>query len=214
MGKNQSTLRIESGKFYENGHLFTGKGICTCPDGSKYEGDFVDGKESGKGVYTWPDGGKYEGDFVDGQRTGKGVHTWPDGGKYEGDYVDGQKTGKGVHTWSNGARYEGDFVNGHATGKGVFTWPDGRKYEGDHVKMNACGIGKMYKDGKLIKMGEWENDELVKGFQYIYDDRGIPHVYDHNGDAVSQEHRIVALEDKISILTEMVERLQDELTLK
>ena len=191
IGCNQSTLRIEDGKFYEGDRLFTGKGVYTWPDGEKYEGDYVDGCATGKGVYTWPSGNRYEGDFVDGQRTGKGMTTWPDG-----------------------ERYKGDFVNGHATGKGVYTWPDGRRYEGDHVKMNACGTGKMYKDGKLIKMGEWENDELVRGFQYIYDDRGIPHVYDHNGDAVSQEHRFAALEDKISILTEMVERLQDELTLK
>ncbi len=45
---------------------------------------------TGKGVYTWPDGSKYDGDYVDGNQHGKGVYTWPDGRKYDGDWIDGK----------------------------------------------------------------------------------------------------------------------------
>jgi hypothetical protein len=46
---------------------------------------------NGKGVFTWSDGSKYEGDWKDGKRHGKGIHgihgyTWSDGSKFEGDW--------------------------------------------------------------------------------------------------------------------------------
>eukprot|EP01028_Stygiella_incarcerata_P009245 TRINITY_DN4352_c0_g1_i2.p1 TRINITY_DN4352_c0_g1~~TRINITY_DN4352_c0_g1_i2.p1 ORF type:complete len:130 (-),score=29.09 TRINITY_DN4352_c0_g1_i2:224-613(-) len=62
------------------------KDILTLPDGSKYEGEWKDGKRNGKGMRTWLSGQKYEGEWKDGAMNGKGVYTWPDG----------RKNGKGV----------------------------------------------------------------------------------------------------------------------
>ena len=36
-------------------------------DGSKYAGEFKDGKEHGQGTYTWSDGRKYVGGVKDGK---------------------------------------------------------------------------------------------------------------------------------------------------
>ena len=112
---------------------YTGKGVYTWPDGEKYEGDFVDGKQHGKGMYTRPDGTIYEGDFVDGKQHGKVVCTRPDGTIYECDCVDGKQHGKAVCTLPDGAIYECDFVDGKQHGKGVYTLLDGSKFVSDIV---------------------------------------------------------------------------------
>ena len=40
------------------------------PDGSKYEGDIINGMKQGQGTYTWPDGNKYVGEFKDDRASG------------------------------------------------------------------------------------------------------------------------------------------------
>ena len=56
------------------------------PDGSSYNGEVnSSGIPHGKGTLTWPSGSKYTGDFVDGKRTGKGTYTWSDGSKHVAD---------------------------------------------------------------------------------------------------------------------------------
>jgi len=48
-------------------------------DGSRYDGDFVDGKFHGHGKYYFADSGKiYEGGFKDNNMSGNGVMIWPD----------------------------------------------------------------------------------------------------------------------------------------
>ncbi|MDD1633835.1 MAG: molecular chaperone Tir, partial [Methylococcaceae bacterium] len=41
---------------------YQGKGILTWPDGSRYEGEFYDGRLQGEGTFTWPDGSSYNGE--------------------------------------------------------------------------------------------------------------------------------------------------------
>ena len=47
--------------------LIMGHGTMTFPDGMKYEGNWVFGKENGEGKITWPNGQIFEGTFVDGK---------------------------------------------------------------------------------------------------------------------------------------------------
>ncbi len=115
--KNSNSLRLKD----------EGTFSLTYPDGGKYEGGIVNGKQTGKGTITFPNGSKYEGDFVDGKRTGKGTITFPNGDKYEGDVLDGNPHGKGTVTRTNGSKYEGEFVDGKRIDKGTYTLSDGRK---------------------------------------------------------------------------------------
>src|SRR6056300_865372 len=62
-----------------------GKGTFTFPNGSKYVGEYKNGKRDGKGTMTLPDGFKYVGEFKDGKMHGKGTYTLPGGSKYVGE---------------------------------------------------------------------------------------------------------------------------------
>ena len=58
-------------------------------DGTKYEGDFVDGNFEGHGVLTYAKKqGSFEGEFKGGKKHGHGKLTKPDGSVVEGEWVD------------------------------------------------------------------------------------------------------------------------------
>ena len=89
-----------------------GEETITFADGSKYVGEFKDGKEHGQGTYTWPDGAKYVGEFRDGKRNGQGTYTYADGAQYVGEYKDDKYHGQGTYTLSDGRRYVGEYKIG------------------------------------------------------------------------------------------------------
>jgi len=45
------------------------------------------------GKETWEDGSKYEGNYVEGRKHGKGTYTWNDGSVFTGDWVDNNING-------------------------------------------------------------------------------------------------------------------------
>jgi hypothetical protein len=60
------------------------------PDGSKYVGEFKDGKEDGRGILTYPDGSRYVGEFKDDMKNGQGIYTAPNGAEFVGEFKDGK----------------------------------------------------------------------------------------------------------------------------
>jgi hypothetical protein len=67
-----------------------GKGIRVDVDGSRYEGDWVDGKKEGKGVLVRDDGMRYEGEWVNDKPKGEGTLTDRNGTiLFEGKWIDG-----------------------------------------------------------------------------------------------------------------------------
>jgi len=117
------------------------KRAVTYSDGSKYVGEFRDGKRHGQGTYTFPSGNKYVGEFRDGKHTGQGTFTWPNGQKYVGEFKDGKGNGQGTMTWPNGNKYVGEFKDGKQNGQGALTLPDGRKYVGEFKDDKYIGHG-------------------------------------------------------------------------
>uniref|UniRef100_A0A4W4GF00 Ankyrin repeat and MYND domain containing 1 n=1 Tax=Electrophorus electricus TaxID=8005 RepID=A0A4W4GF00_ELEEL len=103
-----------------------GRGIQEWPDGSKYEGEFVNGLKQGAGVFTWPNGEFYEGSFYKDYRHGCGTYSWPDGGQFTGKFYLNRKEGYGLNCVTR------CFLCGlhHADerfGPGVTTYLDGRQ---------------------------------------------------------------------------------------
>jgi uncharacterized protein len=114
-----------------------GHGTTTWSDGEKYAGKYKDGKKHGQGTWTSSTGAKYVGEFNEGKILGQGTYTWPDGGKYVGELKESRRHGHGTHTCSDGNTYTGEFDDHAHTGQGTYTCSNGYTYVG------------VWKDGKL-----------------------------------------------------------------
>ena len=68
-------------------------GIYYYNDGSRYVGEFKNGKRDGKGIYYYHTGNSYEGDWKDDKREGKGVYYYFNGDREMGDYLDNKEIG-------------------------------------------------------------------------------------------------------------------------
>jgi len=77
-----NTFGEDRGKCIE-GDCYDGGGTYTYSDGSKYVGEWKDGKMNGKLTATFPDGSKYVGGWKDGKPHGEGIHILPDGTKID-----------------------------------------------------------------------------------------------------------------------------------
>ena len=76
------------------------------PNGTKYEGFFVEDKFEGLGSLTTLQS-KYEGNFKNGFLNGHGRLIKSDGSIYEGNFFDNIKNGFGEEIWTNGSHYLG-----------------------------------------------------------------------------------------------------------
>ncbi|KAJ4942938.1 hypothetical protein JOQ06_005450 [Pogonophryne albipinna] len=104
-----------------------GLGVQEWPDGSRFEGEFVNGFKHGNGKYTWRNGEFYEGSFYKDYRHGDGVYCWPTGHRFTGKFYLNRKEGYGQQQFPDGASFQGLYHADQRFGPGVVTYPDGRK---------------------------------------------------------------------------------------
>jgi len=97
----------------------------TYSNGSKYVGEFKNGKKDGQGTYTMPRGNKYVGEFKDDSFNGQGTYTFTNGSTYVGEFKNDAFNGQGTATYANGSKYVGEFKNDMANGQGTFTAVNG-----------------------------------------------------------------------------------------
>jgi len=161
-----------------------GKGVMRYPDGSRYEGFWINGNKEGKGINYNSKGGKteeewynrnlisgngefnipgegiYYGEMKNKKRHGKGKMVFADGVVYEGEWKNGKQDGWGIYFYSDGiSRYEGEWKDDQAHGKGILICPDGYKYEGEWKNDQKNGYGiQILADGQKYE-GEWKNDQ-------------------------------------------------------
>ena len=139
--------------YFDNGAVYIGEtkegemvrhgfGTQTWPDGTRYEGNWVDDKAEGEGKIWHNSGDFYKGEWRDDMAWGKGVYKSKDGTTYEGDWIEDKQEGFGVETWVNGTKYEGKFVDGKKQGKGKISFPDGSYYDGEFEDNNIDGQSK------------------------------------------------------------------------
>ena len=148
-----------------------GQGTITTPEGVNYVGEWKDGKIHGQGTKTWPDGSEYVGVWQGGMAHGRGEFTWPDGSKYVGEFIDDRMQGHGTKTWSDGWKYVGEFKDGMMHGQGTLTMPDGEKYMGEFKDNKKYGQRK-----KITSDGSKYAGEQKNGKQHDQERAGINYV--------------------------------------
>lgn len=165
-------------------NIMNGYHIVEFPDGARYEGNFLNGKQHGFGKYTYPASVKiYEGQFEYDIQHGPGKVSWKSGAEFNGFFVNGLKKGHGKQlyatgevshgeynndvrnglnttVWVNGDEYYGMYVNDKRSGKGKFIDGDsGDIYEGDFKDNKKNGYGRLVnKYGELIYEGYFRDD--------------------------------------------------------
>ena len=140
-------------------------------DGDVYEGNWLNDKASGHGIYIHSNGTKYEGNWLEDQQHGQGKEIWPDGAQYEGSYSLGSKRGQGKFIWADGSSYIGEFINNDIHGIGTYFWKDGRKYVGDWKFNKMSGKGEFFwPDGRHYK-GEWMDGQQHGQGDYTWFDK-------------------------------------------
>lgn len=94
------------------GDCYQGYGIYVWNDGSRYEGNFRNGKRDGEGIYYYPKGAKYIGTQSNGKRHGWGTYYYPSGSKYEGEWIKEVREGKGTMYSDGKLIFQGKWIAG------------------------------------------------------------------------------------------------------
>jgi len=115
------------------------------------------------GTVTYANGTKYVGEFKDGKSNGQGTFTYASGDKYVGELKDDKSNGQGTYTYANGAKYVGEFKDGKSNGLGTFTLADGRKYVGEFKDNKYNGQGYLYaSNGSIVNQGIFADNNFVR----------------------------------------------------
>ena len=99
-----------------SGDCANGEGTWLAKDGSKYVGQWKNGKMDGLGKYMYPDGTVYDGGWKNGKINGQGTWINPDGLKYEGEWKDDMMNGQGILIFPDGKVHEGEWQHGEFRG--------------------------------------------------------------------------------------------------
>ena len=130
-----------------------GYGKLIWPDGSTFEGYWINGQACGVGVFRAPSDEVFEGFWQQDRTTNLCVFRQSNGQEMFADQTsDGMDTnsdmqpqdkqnGKGIEVWSDGSYYHGNFKEGVKEGQGVYFWADGSKYSGSWQNDEMSGFG-------------------------------------------------------------------------
>lgn len=148
-----------NGSFYEGEWLNQnphGTGTLVQADGTRYAGQFKNGEPSGKGVMIWANGDSYEGEWEKGNPQGMGTKRFHDHSIYEGQFKEGIQHGQGKYTYPDGTEYQGKWLAGKPEGKGKLTFITGGSYSGHFKQGVPHGTGKfIYANGDTYE-GLWQ----------------------------------------------------------
>jgi hypothetical protein len=159
-GYRRAFLDPTTGEVYEGEWCYgqrNGFGIALFPDGTLYEGSWLNNKEHGPSG-LWMTGARellYSGEWAEGRIHGSGTYYFPSGDVYVGEFKEGARHGKGRYTRADGCSYEGDWKDNLRHGRGVFTWTDGSEYDGDWEFGQRSGRGELVLSSSLSYSGSW-----------------------------------------------------------
>lgn len=177
--RSDDGTNIQSGCL--SGDCNNGLGVFAYPDGSKYEGQFLNGNFEGQGTFSFANGDRYVGQFKDNYPDGQGTRFLASGKEEtglwrEGEFLGASLTtggkvgcvdgdcaeGRGTYIYKEGsAKYVGDFKANYPHGIGTCIYANGDRYEGEWADGAFQGQGTLYlRDGTVVS-GFWRGGEYV-----------------------------------------------------
>lgn len=103
-----------------------GKGMCISPDGTVWDGFWLNGKPTKRGTIKWKNGQVYDGEWNSYGPNGEGKMMYPDMRVYTGMFRDGERHGQGTLTMPNGESFKGEFVDDKISENGTYYDSKGR----------------------------------------------------------------------------------------
>ncbi len=178
-GTNFDGTNIQSGCIA--GDCKNGRGTYAYPDGSRYEGQFLNGSIHGAGTFYYYNGDRYVGQFRKGFKDGDGIMYYRDGTRLSGLWREGEfvnngslntqregcvsgdcYNGTGTYVFKDGnGKYVGSFLGGKAHGQGVIYYANGERYEGEMASGQFNGKGTYYKRSGTTISGFWQNSTYM-----------------------------------------------------
>ena len=164
-----------------SGDCQSGAGVFAYPDGSKFEGNFLNGKFEGEGTFYFANADKYVGHFKENYPHGAGTRYYANGSVESGEWREGEfigssliesgqigciqgdcSEGKGTYIFKEGsAKYVGEFKNGQPHGFGICTYANGDRYRGEWTDGAFMGKGILYLHDGTEVSGFWRSGEYV-----------------------------------------------------
>lgn len=191
---------------FNNGLLY-GNGTIKTTYGELRNGTFCSNILHGKGIHILR-GDIYEGTFVRGYLD-EGKITFTNHNVHEGKFVRNQLI-KGKKT-TNKYICNGEYNDKCYLIKGrMYNKYTGFIYEGDFKEHRLYGQGKVWRNKKLIKEGEFYADVLATGVIYKYNSNGTFNTYDTTGKLIqdNSDPTQYIMQQKIDILFDFVDQLQ------
>lgn len=120
-----------------------GKGMCISPDGTVWDGFWLNGKPTKRGTIKWKNGQVYDGEWNSYGPNGEGMMMYPDKRVYTGTFRDGERHGQGTLTMPNGESFKGEFVDDKISENGTYYDSKGRprKVKPKDISENGGGQG-------------------------------------------------------------------------
>lgn len=120
-----------------------GKGMCISPDGTVWDGFWINGKPTKRGTIKWKNGQVYDGEWNSYGPNGEGKMMYPDKRVYTGTFRDGERHGQGMLTMPNGESFKGEFVDDKISENGTYYDSKGRprKVKPKDISENGGGQG-------------------------------------------------------------------------
>ncbi|XP_026201601.1 ankyrin repeat and MYND domain-containing protein 1 isoform X1 [Anabas testudineus] len=119
-------------------------------------------RRQGSGVQHWSDGSRYEGEFVNGFKHGTGRYTWRNGEYYEGSFYKDYRHGNGIYCWPTGHRFTGKFYLNRKEGYGQQLFPDGTIFQGLYHADQRFGPGVVTYPGGCQDVGLWLGERMIR----------------------------------------------------
>lgn len=139
------------------GDCYEGHGVALFSDGSRYEGQFSNGRINGLGALYFANGDVYSGQWVNQLRQGRGRLRFKTGDEYLGEFHQNYLQGQGKMVYANQQIYEGSWWANQPQGRGVLVKADKSRYEGGFLAGKFEGDGRMtYAEGSVF-VGKWKN---------------------------------------------------------